>query len=342
MIDILKLTKGELYKIFKNRISLIMLAILTIIMCILTFNEYNDYSSYKKLQASNSELLKLENNWRDREEFLINSLNDYMSNPYYTDIQKEAITRRYEIAKYKLETNTERQLYKNKWYFFSDNTFKFVSIIVVLFVAIVGTFNLSTEYSNKTINPLLLLPYKRYKILIAKYLSTLVYGLISFILVILLGILSGLIVYGFGANGGFIVLYGSNGPYTLSMFSYSMIVVLLQLVNIVFYTILSFLIAVLLKSVSVATIVTILTLVIVSPLNAFAASYYDFLKYLPFVNLDFRKFLEFGSTMPSIEFNFESVVYSGVTPLLAVIILLIFSATFISITFYSFCKKDVR
>lgn len=265
-----------------------------------------------------------------------------MTDPYYSDIQKEAINRRYEIAKYKLETDTQRQLYKNKWYFFSDNTFKFVSILVVLFIAIVGTFNLSSEYSNKTINPLLLLPYKIYKILISKYLATLIYGLISFALIIILGILSGLIVYGFDATGGVIVLYGSSGPYTLSMFSYSMIVVALQLVNIIFYTILSFLIAVLLKSVSVATIVTVLTLKIISPLNAFAASYYDFLKYLPFVNLDFRKFLEFGSTMPSIEFNFESVVYSGITPLISVILLLIYIVIFISITFYCFCKKDIK
>ncbi|MDU2288732.1 MAG: ABC transporter permease subunit [Clostridium celatum] len=198
------------------------------------------------------------------------------------------------------------------------------------------------EYTNKTINPLLLLPYKRYKILISKYLATLIYGLISFALVIVLGILSGLIVYGFGATGGVIVLYGFNKPYTLSMFSYSMIVVILQLINIIFYTILSFLIGVVLKSVSVATIVTVLTLTIIYPLNAFAASYYDFLKYFPFVNLDFRKFLEFGSTMPSIEFNFQSAVYSGVTPLISVILILTYMTIFILITFYYFCKKDIN
>ncbi|MDU3721700.1 ABC transporter permease subunit [Clostridium celatum] len=342
MIDILNLTKWEFYKILKNRISLIMLAILTIVMCILTFNEFNDYKRYKNLESTDSSLLNLDTNWQEREELLINSIDDYMNDPYYSDIEKEAIYKRYEIAKYKLETNTQRQLYKNKWYFFSDNTFKWVSMLVVLFVSIIGAFNLSTEYTNKTINPLLLLPYKRYKILIAKYLSTLLYGLISFGLVIILGILSGIIVYGFGASGGVVILYGNSGPYTLPMFTYSMIVVALQLINIVFYTILSFLIAVVLKSVAVATIATVLSLTIISPLNAFCADYYDIFKFLPFVNIDFRKFLEFGSTLPAIEFNFESTVYSGITPTIASLILAAYCLIFIFITYYIFCKKDIK
>lgn len=340
MSDIFKLTKQEFIKIFKHKLSWITLLILTIVMIALTANEKNDYSGYLEL---NQDIKNSEDKfWIEKEQFLIDSYDEYMNDSFYSPIQKEAIQKRVEIAKYKLENNMQRQMNKNKWYFFSDNTFKYVNILVVLLVSIVGVLSLAREYSDKTLTPLLLLPYKRYKILLAKYLSTLLYGLLSYSLIVILGFLSGIVVYDISSYTGSIILYGANGPYSMSLSTYSIIVVLLQLIPLIFYISLSFLIAVLCKSSSISVIITALSLTLIAPLNTFIVSYYNFTKYLPFVNTDFRKFLEFGSTLPAIESGFQSVVYDGITQLTAGIIITLYIALFTAITFISFCKSDVK
>lgn len=347
MMNILNLTKWEFFKIMKSRMAIVIIALLVAIMGGITYNEFQDKQEYDTFMADETDPrqemeLEFLNNWKDKEaQFIINattSLND----PYYTEVEKEAIRRRIEIAEYKLETNTERSFIKNMWYFFGDDTFNYVSMLIIIAVTIIGTFNLASEYSEKTITSLLLLPYKRYKILTAKYLATLLYGFISLGLVIILGILSGIIVFGINAGSGLIPLYGANGPYFMSSFTYSILVVLFKTVDIIFITILSFMIAVLLKSTTIATITTILTVTLLSPFVIYAAKYYSILNYTPFINLDFRKFLEFGSVMPSLENDFQNVVVSGINPLIAGLIVLGYSFIFIYATYFVFCKNDVK
>lgn len=347
MMNILKLTKWEFFKIMKTSMAMVILALLVAIMGGITYSEFQGKKEYDAFMADENDPrrefeLSFSNNWRDKEEQLIINATSALEDPFYDTIQRETIRRRIEIAEYKLETNTERSFLKNMWYFFGDDSFKWVTMLLVIAVAIVGTFNLAGEYSEKTISPLLLMPYKRYKILTAKYLATLLYGFIALGIVIILGILSGIIIFGFDAGKGVIPLYGTNGPYFMSSLNYSILVVLFKTVDIIFITILSFFIAVLLKSTTVASITTIITVTLLSPFIIFASKYYNILNYTPFTNLDFRKFLEFGSVMPSIENGFENVVVSGISPLIAALIVLAYSFIFLYATYFVFCKKDVK
>lgn len=347
MMDIIKLTKWEFFKIMKTRIAVVILALIVVIMGGITYNEFQDKQEYDSFMADETDPrqefeLDFINNWREKEEQLIINATSSLDDPYYNEVQREQIRRRIEIAEYKLETNTERSFVKNMWYFFGDKGFTYISMLLVIAVAIIGTFNLASEYSEKTITPLLLLPYKRYKILTAKYLATLLYGFLALGLIIILGILSGIFIFGTDVGAGVIPLYGLKGPYFISNFIYSVLVVMFKIVDIIFITALSFFIAVVLKSTTLATITTVFTVTIFSQFIIFAAKYYDFLNYTPFINMDFRKFLEFGSVMPSIDNTFENVVVSGITPLIACIIVIVYIVIFIYATYFVFCKKDVK
>lgn len=66
------------------------------------------------------------------------------------------------------------------------------------------------------------------------------------------------------------VLYGVNGPYVIGIATYSIIIVLLKLIEIIFTVSLVFMISMLLKSISPSALTSILTTFIVSPIMLYA------------------------------------------------------------------------
>lgn len=341
MRDVMHLAKWELIKLLKSKMAQLLIGLIVVIMIGITINEYNQYQVSKEktvLEATEQFNAK----WREREEFLIEQTESYMEDPYYTEIQKEAIRRRIEIAEYKLENNIPRSVYKNTWYFFSDNMFKAVSVIVTLFIAIVAAFSMAREYNERTLTQLLLLPYKRWKLLTAKYLSVFLYAGIYLATLIILGTLSGLIVYGFKGSGDMIILSSVTGPYVLSSFTYSVIVVVIKIVEMALMIFMAMMIAVLTKSSAVATIISSLMLILVMPLSIFAAGYSRVWHYTPFLNSDLRKYLEFGSVMPSVESYFTNNVAEGMNWIISLIIVIVYCILFGSISYYEFCKRDMK
>lgn len=341
MMDILRLSKCEFAKIMKTGMAKVLLVILSVIMIGITVSEYNQHQADQDPAVQAAEEA-FDSRWQERENFLLSESQSYMEDPYYSDIQKEAIRKRLEIAEYKLEHNISRNIYKNTWYFFSDSMFKWVSIIVSLFAALIAAFSVASEYNDRTITQILLLPYKRSKILTAKYMASFMYAAICLGIVIVLGILSGAIVYGFSLSNDSIILSGVNGPYLMSGFTYSITVVLMKLLEIALMIFLAIMIAILSKSTALATILTALTLIIVKPFSLFASAYNDLWQYTPFLNSDLRKYLEFGSVMPGIENGFNNNVIAGMSWQISLAIVIAYCAVFAFIAYGSFCKQDTK
>lgn len=339
MKDIIKLSKLEFGKLFKTKTAKLGIILSFFIMITLTISEYNDIKrvrEYEKINESSEEW-----DWRGREEFMLSQKDSMLNDPYYDEMEKTQISRRMEIAEYRLENDIFKDYEKNIWWFFADNSFNWVFRFIILIVVMVGVFNVASEYNNKTINMWLISPYKRWKVLTSKYLSVLEYGLIILGIVFVMGVLSGVIIHGFDRVNSQVVLYGINGPYVMRTALYSIIIVLLKLVELVFAITLAFMIAVLLKSVSFATISSILTIFVVSPVVLYGGKMLNYLNYLPFNHLDFRKFLDFGTIMPSVNNDFDSIVIQGFTPSIAALVIILYIATFMGVTYGVFCKRDV-
>lgn len=339
MKDVLYLSKLEFSKMFKTKIAKVGIILAFIIMIGVTISEYSDMKRVREYESANGTLESWD--WREREEYLISQKESMLSDPYYNEIDRKQIERRVEIAEYRLEHNITKDYEKNMWWFFADNSFNWVFRFIILIVVLVGVFNVSSEYNNKTINMWLVSPYKRWKVLTSKYLAIIGYGAIILGIVLFMGLLSGIIIHGFDRVSSEAILYGVNGPYTISTALYSIVIVLLKLVELIFSISLAFMISVLLKSVSFATITSIVTIFVISPVVLYGGKMMNYLNYLPFNHLDFRKFLDFGTILPNVNNDFDSIIIQGFTPTIAALIIMVYISMFMSITYGVFCKRDV-
>lgn len=327
------LAKLELKKMLKTNVAIIGIILTVMIMSIVTFVEYNDTKS--------SVITSTSIDWREREEFLLSESQNILSDPFYNEIQTEQILKRLEIAKYRLNNNISKDYYKTSWWFFNDSSFNWIIRFIILITVIVGVFNLTMEFDKKTIRFWAVSPYKRYKILTSKYLATFIYSFMLLGIVFIMGLLSGVIIYRLNSDISLNVLYGINGLYTIKISTYSIIVVLLKFIEIIFTVSLVFMISMLLKSIAFSTIVSIITTFVISPIVLYAGKFNNLYNYLPFNHLDFRKFLDFGTVLPEVNSDFSSVVLQGFTPLIASIIMLSYVVLFTVITYTVFCKKDL-
>lgn len=149
MKDVLYLSKLEFSKMFKTKIARVGIILAFIIMIGLTISEYSDIKRVREYESANGTSESWD--WREREEYLISQKESMISDPYYNEIDREQIERRVEIAEYRLEHNITKDYEKNIWWFFADNSFNWVFRFIILIVVLVGVFNVSSEYNNKTI-----------------------------------------------------------------------------------------------------------------------------------------------------------------------------------------------
>lgn len=337
MKDIILLTKGELTKYFKLKVVLAGVLALIGIVVALSFNEYKDIKLYEEYKVSDPE----ERTWQEREVELIEHAKLSLEDEWFNETEKEQIRRRIEVAEYNLENNIPRYIEKNMWWFFNDDVFEWMIRCVIVLTVLAGCINIGDEFSKKTLNQMLILPYKRSKILLSKYLAMISFGLMLFLILFVLGIISGVTIHGFQGMSSLVVLNYSNQITTMSMTVYSLIIVLLKLVELIFFIALTGMIAVLLRSGTVASVVGVLLTTVGVPLSFFFRSYYPVLNYLPLNNLDFRRYLDFGTTMPSVNSEFETIVVQGITPMVSSLIVVCSIVIFVFIAFEVFDKRDV-
>lgn len=331
------LIKIELKKIFKTPNTKICFLALIIIMIGVVINEYQDISAFRSNEAYKEEVMS----WREREETIIKFASESLEDDWYNDLQKEQIRRRIAISEYRLKNNIDKDIYKNMWWFFNDKFFNVVSTIAIIMIMIIGSNNIAGEYSGNTLRQVLLLPYKRWKILISKLIAIILIGIMLYSVVFGLGILSGVLLHGTSRLSSSVVLYFGNKLITMNMGLYSIVVILLKLVEIVFYSVLLMFISVITKNTSASMLITGATVVFSVPISNFLSSYYSLINYLPFLNLDFRRYLDFGTTMPEIESFFGNFVVEGITPLISIAIIGLTLLLLVALSLEVFNKQDI-
>lgn len=337
MKDILTLIRAELTKYIKLKSVLIGLIAIILIMIAVTSTEFMDAKEFKENLEYQKEIFS----WQEREQNALEFCKELLADEWYTDFEKVQIQKRIDVAEYRLANNIPQYIYKNMWWFFNDNVFEWIIRLAIVVIILAGATNIGREYSDKTMTQMLLLPYKRWKILISKYMAMVVFGLVIFIGIFILGIFSGIVTHGTNGINAAVVI--NNGPAitTMSMTSYSMLLVLIKLVEVIFYISLTGFIAVILRSGAVSAVVSILAALIVTPASLFLSKYYSIFNYSPFNNLDFRRYLDFGTVMPSINNTFENIVIPGITPLISGLIVAITIVILTATTFIIFDKRDV-
>ena len=271
----------------------------------------------------------------DEAEYLKSNFStDYDVYVKINEAKNKSIDEEIEISWYALENNINTSLDSKS--FFKDsitNSFIFISLIVV----IVAGGIISNEFQKGTIRLLLIRPNKRYKVLLSKILSILiiafVLGVISYILSF---ILNG-ILFGFKAYFVPDLVYTSSGVVEKSFIFNSLSYIFILMVPIIFITIFSVFLSVLINSTSFSVGFSIFLLIgyqlIMLLLSSLGISFLDY-TFLPY--MDFSQFL----SSAYLDNCFMYGIYFNLFK--ACLVIILWSFVFYFIANLVFVKKDIK
>ena len=249
-----------------------------------------------------------------------------------TKAELENTVKNYYKSRYILENkediNNERDLRFIMTNFYGEYMF----LILVFGVMIAGAI-VSEEYNKGTIKSLLITPYKRTKILLSKFITTILLTILFIIFAYLMQVIIGGLFLGFGSLSNHVVEYNlkTSSIEVMSVFKYIIIYSIANLPQILLLVTLAFAASTIIGNTALAIVITFAGVIGSSIVNLFAIGYkIDILKYFVTTNWDFNYYL-FGGTSP----YGTSLTHAIVTCIIYFLIMIITS-------FIVFNKKNIK
>ena len=241
---------------------------------------------------------------------------------------KEDMLRNKYILMHKKDLNNMENL-KSVLANFAEEFGLFILIYVVLIFGPI----VSEEYSKGTIKYLLIKPYKRSTILLAKFLAGLI--LIPFVIILMLAleVLIGGLILGFNSLNIPILIYDSakNILISYSIFKYVLIVLLSIIPMYLMLGIICFSLSTITTSTSAAITITFLFYLIANVISNLVLVYKtSIFKYFISLHWDFNYLIT--KTPNPYHFSYQTSIF----------VLLIYTIVILSFTFIYFNKKDVK
>lgn len=277
----------------------------------------------------------------------IKSNYDYNKKEYLTSNGIRKLQEQKMINTYRLDNNIpfnniiNSEGNYNSYYRWSYNSFAiplsmfFVSLLFI----VLATSSISEETSKGTIKFLLITPFKRYRILLAKLIS---YILILIMITLILSQINTLLGNIFFSNTSNDYLYVNNNKVeVMNTNLYETLQYLLKLPEILIYILLGITLSTLTRNTVVANTFTVM-IYIGFPTGIYITQQFvklEFLKYLPFDNFDFKsKLLPFDNYTNTFVINNS---YNNTTLKFSLIVLGITAFLLLVTMFESFNKKDI-
>lgn len=238
-----------------------------------------------------------------------------------------------EINKYIIENNVDaeknsdtRGILKN---FFSE----YGLFIIVMIIMISGTI-VSEEFNKGTIKLLLIKPYSRNRILLSKFITTLIMIVFSIVSLVVMELIVGGIIFGYDSLSVPVLEYNFNTHVLeqINIFAYLGIEILTQLPILILLSTLAFAVSTIFTNSPLAIIISLLGFMSGDIINSMVIQYkVNFMKYFVTMNWDLSEYL-FGN-MPSME---------GMTLGFSIIICVVYFIVMIIPTFITFKKKNIK
>ena len=214
------------------------------------------------------------------------------------------------------------------------NVFSKYELFIIITIVIIAGAIVSEEFNKGTIKLLLVRPFSRAKILLAKFITVIVTVLFIMVVTVILQFIVGGIFFGFDSLSIPAVIYDHSTGKLIEMgiFKNVLITGLGKLPIYVLLGTLAFALSTIFNNTPVAITITLMGYMASSIINQFAY-YYDikWLKFFVTPNWDFTQFFYGG--LPLIK---------GVTVPFAVVICLIYFAIMISVSFVVFRKRNIK
>jgi ABC-2 type transport system permease protein len=184
----------------------------------------------------------------------------------------------------------------NAWTFINDSFM--ITSLITLFTVIIASKIVAREFTKGTIKFLIIRPFKRWKILLSKYVATLTFGFLLYLLFIVIATIVGTIFYGFGSLD-FTVINNINGSFTKSYLALNVLGYFLsKLISTVVISSIAFTISTVCKSETLAVMISLAILFGGTIFTSFI-SHYWWSKYLLFNNLNLTEFVTNGEIFSS-------------------------------------------
>ncbi|MDF2936135.1 MAG: transporter permease [Paenibacillaceae bacterium] len=312
------LVMNENMKIYRRSRTWVMLGIvLAILLVSVVINKIYERPSTEDGQ-----------DYRQRLEQRITSLESQLNDPNmaadaeYSKYLKDTVM----VSKHALENNwdTEKQTLWST-VMFSSNLITLLSIFTIVIAADI----VAGEFAGGTIKLLLIRPVRRWKILLSKYLSTLLFALFGLLLMLVCAMIIGAVAYGVdGFNIPFLAV--KDGVVVeRSMFLQSLVNYGYECVSLVMMVTFAFMISSAFRSSSMAIGLS-LGLMFLGNMITAVLQRYDWIKYFLFSNLNLRQYT--AGREPVVE---------GMTMGFSIAMLILYFAAFAAVAWSLFTKRDV-
>ncbi|MBN3553897.1 DUF2705 family protein [Fictibacillus nanhaiensis] len=215
------------------------------------------------------------------------------------------------------------------WQFMKDMAF--ISSLIGLFVIVVASDIVSNEFAKGTIKMLLIRPYSRWKILLSKFVATLGFAFVMWLVVIVATWLVGGLAYGFGGMDQSYLITADDGQVKERLIvEYVFANIGVEFIELTTLVAMSFMISTLFMSNSVAIGVAMFTLFAGNIIVTLLANK-DWVIYTLFANMDL-----------SVLIDGQNQLVKDLTLPFSISVLAVYTAIMLAITFTVFQKRDVK
>ncbi|WP_232718518.1 ABC transporter permease [Bacillus sp. FJAT-45037] len=264
--------------------------------------------------------------WRVQLETENAQMQESISNHPMMSAGKQYITQQVAINEYRLTHDLSPESSDSLWGFMIDAT-TFTGV-VSLFTIVVAAGIVASEFTTGTIKLLLIRPVRRSKILLSKYITTLLFAL--FLLMLLFGasFIVGVIFFGYSSVDTPFLAYQNGEVIEKNMVFYIVSLFGFRSIDLIMMVTVAFMISTVFRSSSLAIGLS-LFLMFTGPQIVQLLGQYDWVKYVLFANTDLKQYVD-GT--PLIE---------GMTMSFSVIMLLIYFIIISAMSWLIFRKRDV-
>lgn len=240
---------------------------------------------------------------------------------------KKNLQRQIAINQYRLDHKIKPDTKATGWTFINDST----SLISFagLFTIVIAAGIVASEFGWGTVKLLLIRPIKRFKILMAKYLTVILFGLLMLAILFGSAAILGFILFGTGGGNSVHLAYANGSVVEQNMLLYLIKTYLLSSLDVIMITTMAFMISAVFRNSSLAVGLSIFLLMVGGQITVLIATRYDWAKYSLFANTNLTQYTD---GVPLVE---------GMTIGFSIIMLLIYFFVFHLLAFGVFTKRDV-
>lgn len=315
----LKLVQNEWIKIFNRIGTYVMIALLVIgVIIIGAFTKVNE-SKFQNVpeadwKAQTAEQIKIYEH-------------DLKEMPDTAIRVKQNIEKDLAISKYRLEHDIAPAS-GNSGYSFIEDSIPLISV-AALFTIVIAAGIVASEFGWGTIKLLLIRPMKRSKILLSKYITVILFGILMLSVIFISSSILGFILFGSGDGTNIYLAYSNGEVVERNMIGHLVNLFILSSVDMVMLTTMAFMISAVFRNSSLAIGISLFLLLMGGNVTMLIASKYEWAKYILFANTDLGQYF-YG--VPLID---------GMTLGFSLIMLLIYFVLFQALAFGIFSKRDV-